>query len=261
MEDQLLTLGRILGAADALWRPVRDYSGPAPGNVYTMRQRYQRSGLPWGAAGKTDVARKAAERSVEKLAEKGLVDVFHHHRAKQLDVRLTTKGYAEARDFAGAGSLAQAWPAMQQIAERSTRPAKLLTDCWVSEVDLVGSTEKDPRAAFEVKITPVLHLRYVVTLSTVHRETRYALTSLGWDALAHGRPDESSQELCSITAGDAYQVELRAMFARLSVSSGGRHEIGSIPLPVHMGGVELTESYDPEQIDAPAEAYAEVGAE
>jgi hypothetical protein len=252
MNEAESILARLLANADAVWLPTRDFLGDRYSAVCLARRGYKTAGLPWHSAGVDDAARREARQVVEDLTREGLAKAFRPRAMKTLQIRLTDQGDGKARQVVGLPNLDAAFAAAGEIAKRSKWPAKLLTEAWIPEHELVGTIPgRDAFAqkamALEDALLPALTRAYVISNANADRHVSYALTSAGREWL-NGDPPAAVPCKAVRGARETYYTELKTASARLEASlpTGGDRDIGEIPLPVSTAGRLMSEIYDPD---------------
>jgi len=239
-------LAAVLGATDALWRPIRDWRGPRPGNTYLAREEHRARGVPWASGAGSDADRKAVERELRAMAREGLIHAAAPH-GRTTRVKLTDAGEQAARRLLGLPGLYESWTACCELARLSKRRAKLLTDVWIGERQLAAKRPADLKSellAVETMMLPALIRGFMEANSDFHGRASYRLTSAGWAWTDAGPPDwEATVTAEPIPeAWDIYGQAYREMTARLGTrDSRTANELGFIPLPEHVGGLEFSE--------------------
>jgi len=240
-------LVEILAATDAIWMPLRDWSGSRPTNVYYARSQFARHGVTWRAGNRTETELKARSRTLQDLKDTGKVLAWQP-KLKSLRVKLTANTEAEARRWCKLPPLAAAVATTREIAKHSDRKPTLLNRFYVAETVLNdgkgwGDATKEERRGLvltEEMLAPALHRRWVVSLSDIQGHVYFALTSTGWDALEHDYA-ESKRGRDQKECADLYYRQLAYVLTTWGapVTDANRGELGAIPLPVSMFGVEV----------------------
>jgi hypothetical protein len=243
MATRDVVLTQILAETDALWLPNREWTGRRPANVYIGRRDFGRFGVPWASREHSEAGWKESQRALAALSQAGLVKATRLRRVKTSGVRLSDEADAAARVRCGLPGVDAGWAALVKLAGLSRRPAKVMGDAWIPETALADAS-KPPReelSLVEDMLLPAMVRGWVVSLSDVQRHVCYRTTLAGWQMVDAGEPPtvpagcKVSRELAAL-----YDDRLQAALARLEASAPvDTREIGDVPLPVHMAGVEL----------------------
>lgn len=236
--DALLV--RVLAFADAVFMPLRDWSGRGSANRLLGQREYADRGIPFRLNANDDAARKAGEQDLVALANAGLLVVSRAGRVKFPGCRLTARGEDRARALAGLPGRDGIPAFLRRVADLS-KPYSL---GHAPEVDFFGGRGWGPGATREDRLNlgeleqiaaPALLAGLVVASSTREGHACYALTDAGRRELtAPGEflPDDPLPEF-EPAAESLYRS---AQDARLDELHGRRcsemREIGHLPLPL-----------------------------
>jgi hypothetical protein len=234
---------RILAAQDAVWVPLRDWGGSRPANVYRARREFDAHGIHWRSTAMTEQQSRDRSRELDGLRKRGRITCFQP-RAKTLRARLSDRAEAETRALCGLPPLAAAVGLMGELARHSRRKARTLDRLWVPEVKLNrgrgwGDDHHRELVAVEDTLLPALARGWVVSLATVQRHVYYALAPTGWAALEQNHPPPPPGE-ADLKAWPVYAEQLNRVLAGWAhVAPDTDRDLGAIPLPVSMHGVEI----------------------
>jgi hypothetical protein len=232
-ENEILM--RVLGETDAVWTPIRCWTGPTAPAVFHARERFAEAGTPWASGGADPAERKAVERAKATLTRRRLLKAYRPNRGRTIGVGFTLAGETIARRLAGTPTIFSSWLTCHELAGRSKRPgeAKLIRDVWIAEAELIG-TGLATAALVETLLLPALATRYAESASDAAGRASYALTSRGWAWLDAGiAPPDDSEAPHDPEARALYLEKLDAALARFATAAlENPREIGPIPLPV-----------------------------
>lgn len=241
-------LARLLGETDAIFAPVRRWSGPTPVNVYHARARFAEVGVPWSSGGGTPAERKAASRLLAKAGRRGLIRVSRAGATKAPSVKLTARGLEFARRLTGTPGIYSGWVSCVELARLSKRPAEaaLFTDVWIAEAGLTGRDAAHPEykarlLLVESLILSALVAGYAESGSDSAGRVSYRLTAAGWSWIGAGAaPADDSEAPHDPECRALYHECHAAALARLAAAPAEfPREIGLIPLPVATAGLTL----------------------
>jgi hypothetical protein len=240
----------VLAKSDAAALPIRNWSGPNPGNVYTARQRSKSVGVAWESGGTDATTRQRMARALAALKRAKLVGVHRVRGSRYPSVRLTELGDETARRLCGLPGVSAGWWTMHRVAAltRLPRKARLLTDVWLSEVALC-----DPRhdggyptgaelSLVETLVLPALVHGWLAANSDIHGRVYFAATRAGRKALADEPPADDDVDPGAVDrqARELYRESLLAELDRFATAAPEvPREIGFVPLPVAMGDVAI----------------------
>ncbi|MBK9118005.1 MAG: hypothetical protein IPM18_00130 [Phycisphaerales bacterium] len=244
MKDLQELLARLLGETDAIWLPLRSWRRPVPGNTYEARVAFRRSGgISWASGGRSERARKAAQRLLEELAAAGSIIVTRSRQVRTDLVLLAPDAEADTRQLCGLPGMYSGWLSAREVARHSKRPgeAALMTDVWIDEVQLSGSPDKRERMLTEELLLPALAAGYVDARADARGLVYYAVTRAGWAWLNAGAaPPDDEDGPCDEDARQTYHAALRAALSRLSTAAPAvPGELGYLPLPAGGGPLEM----------------------
>jgi hypothetical protein len=235
------TLVRLLAHGDAIFAPVREDGFNRASNTYQARERFAEAGVRWSASASTDGRRKALQRALHGLIEDGLVR-GSAPQVKHVMARLTDAGDALARKMCGLPGPCCAWAQLVECARltRRRRRPKLLTDVWIDETRF-----GEDRLLTEEMSLQCLIRQWLISNCAVsggRARAYYRVTAAGWAALAAGEapPEEEhgpGDEECRRLYYEAFGERHAALGADKPVNT---KEIGIIPLPVSIGGLEYS---------------------
>jgi hypothetical protein len=217
---------RILAATDAVWLPLRDWSGPRPTNTAEARRLFRRAGVAWLFGG-TEQERKEAQRAIEAMAKIGAVVVRRPSKTKAICVRLSDEAEATTRAKCRLPGLRDSWLAAREIEKRGGG------EQWVSEFAMSKRDEwPSGQMAIEYMSLWALSRELVESNSTIKGEVRYRLTPRGVGWLDSTKQPEEPDIDGDEAACRFYDTQVVAALDRLStLTPANPREIGEIPLP------------------------------
>ncbi len=228
-----------LAAVSALFEPMRDCKAPYWGPVWSLRQHYFRSGLPWRGGGE-----KAHERALGSCVRSGWVK-RRKGGQKTVATKLSESGLAEAWKLIGVGS------DVPLVVTREV--ARLGGVGWVAEVDFTGGVGWGDGRQSELKIiqdlhSPALVCGWLESNSDVKGRVAYRLTRRGLAAIrkADGEKAVEATELPEPKSDpDALSVFARAYMEAITwlngstaISTDTRGQIGECPLSMSIWDYE-----------------------
>jgi len=185
------TLVEILGATDAIFRPVREVRSPRWAAAHVARREFETTGVQWRPGASTESGRRGSARSLESLAEAGLVTVFKAAGMKLPCVKLTDPGERRARSLAGLPSVQAGVESLRRLIKLSTRAGSSAGQCGepvglVGELAMTGAKawDQDEVAVVLQMLAPAFVRGWAVWQVNSRRNVWYQATDLGREAVA-----------------------------------------------------------------------------
>lgn len=229
-------LVQILAESDALFVPVRDWTGTRSRATAQRRSLFVSKGVEWASGAAGEDARKAAQRTLAALDSEGMVSVGRV-RGRATWVRLTDAGEDRARALASLPRLDAGVLSVHAIAARSDRKAKTMDRAIVSIIDLAGSRDPHELRAVEDMALPALLRGWVCCGSDIAGRVYFWLPVAGWK-IAQRPPDVDLPEV----EGDPHAIEIYESRIRTALDWLGSApvlspmEIGPLPIPASHAG-------------------------
>lgn len=232
--DTLLV--QLLAESDALFVPVRDWTGTRSRATAQRRSHFVTKGVEWASGAAGEDARKAAQRTLAALDSEGMVSVGRV-RGRAMWVRLTDAGEDRARALASLPRLDAGVLSVHAIAARSDRKAKTMDRALVSIVDLAGGHDPHELRAVEDMALPALLRGWICCGSDVAGRVYFWLSVAGW-GIAQRPPDVDLPDVDGDPqAIETYDSRIQAALDWLgSAPVVNPMEIGPLPIPVSHAG-------------------------
>lgn len=238
-KDEKRILLDLVAMADAIHEPLRTWTAPRPAVVRELRRRYAEAGIRWLGDELASAGRKAALRTVEGLAERGLVELTRQ-AGKSITARLTSWGDAVARVLGGEWiALGSALDRVEQIAALSGKPGTTPAG-YVPEPMLCGTAWGAPghteaMSALAYDLSPALVRGWAEASTTMQGHAWYRLTTDG-QAVAEGRVEVEHHRDLPKRPKDGQRAYVAALVAARGRIAAMRpadpSELGYIPMPV-----------------------------
>jgi hypothetical protein len=203
-QPELLLCAAILAETDAIFYPQVDRDNHDQwSGVSCARGTFWQVGVPWSSRARTESGRKKTQLLLEGLAGRGLLTA-RRAKGKTTHVKLSDEADHFTRLALSLPARYWAFCRMEDIAARSTRPAKFLNDCWIWE----GHIEPDQaeKNLLYDQLLPALVRGWVTSRCTTKSFVWFALTPAGWGKLDSLENEPPPKDKPAPTGGAEFKV-------------------------------------------------------